>query len=355
MNAEPMTEHKPFYLPSLDGLRAVAATLVFLGHAGWGHIFPGGFGVTIFFFLSGYLITTLLRREYERGQGIHVGHFYLRRVYRILPPMYLVLLGVWLLSAMGLLGQPPSAAGAAAQVLQLTNYYILHAGEAGLVPYTATFWSLAVEEHFYLLFPMLFIACIRRQRYPAMARTFALICGAILLWRCVLIFGWQLPGARTYLASDTRLDSLLFGCIMGVWMNPALDPARAGLTRARQVGVLLAALALLLLTFVLRDEAFRATLRYTLQGVALFPVFWLAVRHPQWPAFRWLNSWALRWLGKISYVFYLSHLFWLGVLASVLPARPVLVAVAAFAATVVFSLLVYRVLEQPLARLRRRL
>ncbi|MBK6959466.1 MAG: acyltransferase [Nitrosomonas sp.] len=60
-----------FYIPSLDGMRAVAAILVFVAHAGWSHIVPGGFGVTIFFFLSGYLITTLLRREYERTGSIN--------------------------------------------------------------------------------------------------------------------------------------------------------------------------------------------------------------------------------------------------------------------------------------------
>ncbi|MBL0010791.1 MAG: acyltransferase [Nitrosomonas sp.] len=63
------TESSKFYIPSLDGIRAVAAMLVFVSHAGWSHIIPGGFGVTIFFFLSGYLITTLLRREFEK-QGL---------------------------------------------------------------------------------------------------------------------------------------------------------------------------------------------------------------------------------------------------------------------------------------------
>ncbi|MBX9895794.1 MAG: acyltransferase [Nitrosomonas sp.] len=80
-----------YYIPSLDGMRAVAAMLVFVSHAGWPHLIPGGFGVTIFFFLSGYLITTLLRREYESTGSISFKNFFLRRAYRIFPPLYIVL------------------------------------------------------------------------------------------------------------------------------------------------------------------------------------------------------------------------------------------------------------------------
>lgn len=80
-----MTPSK-FYIPSLDGIRTIAFLIVFLSHCPGGeYIFPGGFGVTVFFFLSGYLITTLLRREYEQNQFINLKHFYLRRLLRIWP------------------------------------------------------------------------------------------------------------------------------------------------------------------------------------------------------------------------------------------------------------------------------
>src|SRR5438132_14220471 len=81
-----------FYLPSLDGIRAAAVILVFVAHAGLKERIPGNFGVTVFFFLSGYLITTLLRIEHERTGGISLKMFYLRRTLRIFPPFYLVLL-----------------------------------------------------------------------------------------------------------------------------------------------------------------------------------------------------------------------------------------------------------------------
>jgi peptidoglycan/LPS O-acetylase OafA/YrhL len=68
-----------FYIPSLDGIRAVAFLIVFIGHAGLGSVIPGGFGVTIFFFLSGYLITTLIRREYDKYGCFSLKQFYLHR------------------------------------------------------------------------------------------------------------------------------------------------------------------------------------------------------------------------------------------------------------------------------------
>ncbi|NQW95289.1 MAG: acyltransferase [Polaromonas sp.] len=66
---------KEFYIPSLDGLRAIAVSIVFISHAGWGHVIPGGFGVTVFFFLSGYLISTLLKMEYKKNGEIRFKDF----------------------------------------------------------------------------------------------------------------------------------------------------------------------------------------------------------------------------------------------------------------------------------------
>jgi len=79
------------HFPSLDGLRGVSFMLVFLAHAGLEHRVPGGFGVTTFFFLSGFLITSLMRIEARSAGTVSLRHFYLRRVFRILPPFYLVL------------------------------------------------------------------------------------------------------------------------------------------------------------------------------------------------------------------------------------------------------------------------
>src|SRR5215813_15558710 len=79
-------------IPSLDGLRAISISIVLVSHAGYGSVVPGGLGVTIFFFLSGYLITTLLVDERERSGRIDIGKFYLRRVFRLFPPLVVTLI-----------------------------------------------------------------------------------------------------------------------------------------------------------------------------------------------------------------------------------------------------------------------
>src|SRR5258708_6677566 len=112
----------PFHIPSLDGMRTTAFLFVFLAHAGVPGI-PGGFGVTVFFFLSGYLISTLLRMEVERKGQISFKLFYLRRALRILPPFYLVLTAACVLALTGLTLGPLSVRATLAQALHYANYW----------------------------------------------------------------------------------------------------------------------------------------------------------------------------------------------------------------------------------------
>ena len=146
-----------FYIPSLDGIRGLAVLLVFVAHCNLAHVVPGGFGVTVFFFLSGYLITSLLRDEYERTSRIALGRFWVRRALRILPPMYIVLGLSIAAGAAGLVSADIRLQAVVAQMLHLTNYYSIHLGEVHFPPGTGIFWSLAVEEHFYLLYPPLLV------------------------------------------------------------------------------------------------------------------------------------------------------------------------------------------------------
>lgn len=346
---------QPFYLPSLDGIRAAAALTVFLSHAGAGRYIPGAFGVTVFFFLSGYLITTLMRRELAETGRLDFRSFYLRRAYRILPPLYLVLAVIFVITdAMQFPGYT-SVGGVMSLLLQYSNYFLIGHNGAELLATTGTYWSLAVEEHFYLLFPLLFVWISRRGSGNRTAAIFLLICGIVLAWRCVLIFFLNAPSDRTYLATDTRFDSILFGCIMGVWMNPAMDRDPFS-SKAGKLLFLGGGLLLLGMSFLVRDDGFRDTLRYTMQGVGLFPLFWLAVRHPEWPVFRLLNTAPARFLGAISYTFYLSHLLWISVSRRTLPGQPELLrGTIAIILTIAFSYLVYRAVEIPFARMRKRL
>jgi peptidoglycan/LPS O-acetylase OafA/YrhL len=344
------------HIPSLDGLRAVSFLLVFVAHAGLERFVPGGFGVTIFFFLSGFLITTLLRGEFERHAFINLRHFWLRRTLRILPPFYVVLVVSICLS---LLWDPPGTLyppAVVAQALQYTNYWVIAHGFPGQPAGTGVYWSLAVEEHFYLLFPWLFIA-LQKGRIAARNQALVLwgLCAIVLCWRLYLVFHGHVPLNRTYMASDTRVDSILFGCALAVWNNPVLDDVPMN-ERRWKFWYAPAAVLLLLACIFTRGDGFRETVRYSLQGAALTVLFIAAIRYHRWAAFSWLNNPLMNFIGLLSYSLYLLHLAVLMRVEQALPSLdPVLRAALALAMAVALAYLIYITVEKPAARWRRRL
>ena len=356
----PSKSRAPFLIPSLDGLRAVAILIVFLSHAGLSHIVPGLFGVTVFFFLSGYLITTLMRMESDRTGGVNLRDFYLRRALRIFPPFYLVLAVITLLAAKGWVEGGFSWAAMAAQAGFISNFWEMNGGlqPAG----TEVMWSLAVEEHFYLLFPLLYLGL--RRLLPDRKHQFIVLmslAGLVLAWRLFLVHGWQVivlhhggsHHPRTCHGTDTRFDGLLFGCALAVWQNPALDSG--GLPRRLLLFVLLPlSLVVLLGSFVLREVAFRETWRYTVQGLALVPVFLAVIRHPEWLPFRFLNWPWVRKIGVLSYAFYLVHSLVLALLKTHAPISKLAQGVTAFALSLLLAWLMHEAIEKPCAKLKKR-
>jgi peptidoglycan/LPS O-acetylase OafA/YrhL len=353
-----MTSDRDSHIPSLDGIRGVAALLVFFSHLELQHIDPGGFGVTIFFFLSGYLITTLLRREFEQTADISFKRFYLRRFYRIFPPMYLFLAVVVLLTFIGIFPNDMSWVGVLALLAQLTNYYVLFAGDQ-LSPHTIThtgaMWSLAVEEHFYLIFPVTLLFLLRRFSYRRIALILLSTCALVLLWRYFLVLVIHARSQYIYTATDTRLDSLLFGCIMGVWWNPALDNDVRAIGRTGWMVLFALGVGLLFASFFSRSGVFHDTLRYTTLEVALYPMFYCAVRFSSWPIFSWLEFKPVRALGTISYSFYLSQLPALKISEKYAGRNEVVIAVVGLFISLAFSAAMYYFVERHMTALRRKL
>jgi peptidoglycan/LPS O-acetylase OafA/YrhL len=344
------------HIPSLDGLRAVSFLMVFVAHAGLERFVPGGFGVTVFFFLSGFLITTLLRSEFEKNGVISLRHFWLRRVLRILPPFYLVLASAvllsWALDPPGTLSTP----AVTAQALQYTNYWVIAHQYDGQPSGTGVYWSLAVEEHFYLVFPWIFIAM---QKFRLSGRGQALVmwtlCAVVLGWRLVLVYMDHASVSRTYMASDTRIDSILFGCALAVWNNPVLDDV-ALVERRWKYGYVPAALLLLVACLYIRGDAFRETLRYSMQGAALTVIFIAAIRYPRWRPFALLNTRVMVFLGLLSYSLYLLHLAVIYGVMRLLPGVGLIAqGVLSLAVAVTLAWLIYVTVEKPCARLRRKL
>lgn len=326
---------------------------VFISHAWLPDLVPGGFGVTVFFFLSGYLITTFLRMEYENSGTISFKKFYLRRVLRIFPPFYLVLIFAWYVTYRGWLGGSLTLDASLSQALHYVNYRIIYAGFEGLAPGSSIYWSLAVEEHFYLLFPLLYVAMKGRLSPRSQVLVLAVICAAILAWRYALVYEFGAGEVRTNRATDTRADSILFGCMLAICGNPMLD--RQGSERWMKWFWLPLALIALLVCLLVRDPKFRESYRYTIQGIALFPVFISAIRFPNWGAFRLLNLPAVKMLGVLSYSMYLLHYVIIkGFEHETQWPTPVIV-IASLATTITISWLIYRLVEKPFSRMRVRL
>jgi peptidoglycan/LPS O-acetylase OafA/YrhL len=326
-----------------------------MSHALPNYHIPGQFGVTVFFFLSGYLITTLLRIEIEDAGRADLRAFYIRRALRILPPFYAVLA---IAIALGLVvpGAVILNRATLALALHYANYFVIHRSSwAGLPPGTNVYWSLAVEEHFYLGFPWLFLWLQRARTARRRAVCLWAACALVLAWRSWLVFVVHAPQTRTFIGTDTRIDSLLFGCALAVYGNPALDPLGPISEKSWKTRLFPVALGVLAACFALGDVIwFRETIRYTLQGLALVPVFVCAVRFPSWGALDWLSRPAVRLVGALSYSLYLVHDVLLSTFARAgLPTVPR--ALLGLAASLAVALLIRRFVERPAMRLRKQL
>lgn len=327
-------------IPALDGLRATAIIIVLCSHVGLQRVVPGQFGVTLFFFLSGYLITTLLRSEIQEKGRIDFRRFYLRRVVRIMPPMYITIAFFVLLSLAGVI-HPLSWRGLPFDLVFLTNYFPVSGLPIGL-------WSLAVEEHFYLAFPLALGLLARRFSFARCAAIFLGVCLLVLAVR-VLEVNRLADFERVNFWTHTRIDSILFGSILALWNNPVADDT--DIVPRGTAGYVVAA-ALLLPTFLIRDEAFRQTYRYTLQGGGLLVLFNTLIRDRGLAAAA-LNNWFTRQIAILSYTLYLVHS---GLVLAFAPddgTHPAMATIAAFTLATVYAVLMHRWVERPLSRWRR--
>jgi peptidoglycan/LPS O-acetylase OafA/YrhL len=340
-------------IPSLDGIRAISFMIVFGSHVFGGTLIPGDLGVTVFFFLSGFLITTLLRVEFEKRGEISLRRFWLRRALRILPPVYVV---VGVATALAAYIDPSGAVYApnvAGELFFYANYQQIHNLRHPAEPGLGVVWSLAVEEQFYLLFPLLYVAA----RKWGMARSrqvwiLGALCAAVLAWRCVLVMSLHADSERVFYATDTRIDSILFGCILALWRNPALDDApRAPLPI--DCLYLSVALAVILLCAYSRGTVFTDTLCFSLEGLGLMVIFTGAVRFHRAPPFRTLGFRPLVYLGTLSYSLYLVHDVILRAIYARHPhSHSWQRALAGFGASLLAAWILFELVEKPCGKLR---
>ena len=347
-------QHPTGEIPSLNGIRAVAVSLVFLAHGGADSLVPGGLGVTIFFVLSGYLITTLMRIEHTRSGGISYRGFYLRRLLRLMPPLFIVVAAAGLLALASVIDGGFTPGGLFSALFYFGNYHVIAHDFDGMPAGLGVVWSLAIEEHYYLFYPPLAALLLRLGRVGLSVAALSAFCAAVLAWRYWLVFHGESEAYLT-MATDTRVDAILIGCLLSLARNPWLDPVPAP-NALKDWGVAAVCVAMLVGTLLYRDEVFRLTARYTLQSMAIAPLIYLAVARADRLPFRWLNARPLAYIGTISYTIYLSHHVILSGLAKHWPQLGWLwLTLAGAALTLAVAEPMRRWVEQPCAALRKRL
>lgn len=339
----------PRIIPGLDGLRAISILLVMTSHSALAHVVPGVFGVTVFFFVSGFLITSLLLDEHAKGGGIAIKSFYIRRLLRLYPPLVVSILVTALVY--WVFGTPVNVWGAAGALAYLANYLAIFRPDL-MANLGGQLWSLAVEEHFYFFYPLLLVWLLPDR--ARLLRAILLLCLFALGVRIVVVQAFpDIALDYTGKATEARIDSILYGAVAAVlWWSAT---SRAWLLRHRRwlIGL---GLALLLASFLWRNPVMRETVRYSLQGLGLIPLV-LAVTVAGWlpRATRFLESAVLRWIGRHSYSLYLWHLLAFEIAEHFLkPFGPWPIYSAGWVLALMLAALSYRWVEAPFFALRKR-
>lgn len=336
------------YRPDLDGLRTIAVYLVLLFHTGLGWAGGGFIGVDLFFVLSGFLVSSVILGEVDRTGRLDVGRFWSRRVRRLLPAalVTIVATSVTFTLIWSVVQRADLVADARSSLLYYANWHFLaesgdyFAADVDKSPFLH-FWSLAIEEQFYLAFPLVLMLASRvgrRHLFAVVAALFTLSLASQLYWG-------QVDPTRAYYATDARLYQLLAGALLTVALRnwPPRVSARAAHSTALAglVGLLLLGSGLVDVSPSVRG------LGATLTAVLLIGGLFLAEDRP---LTRVLSSPVPVFLGRISYGTYLWHWPVIIALTTLIGSSPPVVAFFAVAISTGLAALSYEVLEMPIRR-----
>ena len=351
------TAHQTFR-PDIQGLRAIAVILVILAHASVPGFEGGYIGVDVFFVISGFVITSLLLRQPPRGVRHNLAYFYARRIRRIVPAATLTLVATTL-AAYFLLGTnfvPQLLGDVRWASLFSENFRLIRTGSnyfiPGIAPSLVThFWSLAVEEQFYLAFPLVVFSLTLMS--PLRHRTTSLGVFLVAAIGASAWYSWHLtPISPTvaYYSPFTRFWEIALGALV------ALLPA-AWARRTPHVNTLLGFLAML----ALAAAVWRLNTMSVYPGVlAWWPcgttavLLWTGQSSVKGGPATWLSWRPLRYIGDISYSLYLWHYVWLMLpLQMVHPPTSSWARVIEIAGAFACAVISYHVLENPIRHSKR--
>lgn len=361
MSSKPGTsdvpKNKAHRFDHIDGLRAFAVLLVVLMHAGYTWI-PGDSGVTVFFGISGYIITHILLREREETGGFDANGFYLRRALKLAPP-FLAVVGVPTL-IYGMF-QTVNAGAFLSQVFFSYNWVRIfdYAASEQVLPGTAVVWSLAVEEQFYILFALVWLLFVRTSwwRRGLLGLSVIAILGSTLIRTYLAVSDMSGHAIR---GTDARLDGIAWGVLAAVLYFMWQRGQARWLSMFGKDSALFAALALFLGGMALRDGWIEPAFRPTIQAIAGLTVI-LYGMVPTDTLLKRLFYSCMAWrpiqaVGLASYSIYLVHHPLEKALAPLLRglSMPAYVTVVS-AAGVLAGIALYRWVEVPALALRKKL
>ncbi|MGY3215155.1 acyltransferase family protein [Mucilaginibacter sp. HD30] len=342
------------YQPHLDGLRGAAIILVILAHIGFGRVIPGGFGVSMFFFISGLLITGLLINEFNSNNTINLKKFYLRRVIRLYPALvFMTALSVILLliyhSRIQLLAILSS-------LFYFANYYYTYLKPPAVNGFDDIFnivWSLSIEEHFYLVFPVLFYLLYRSGNKLLYLSLVVCLCAFVYRYYILNTGNNYAATMRIYVVTETRVDSIMWGCIAALLVYK--NRATWYINIIRSPWALLIGIVIILSPAVFSNRLFAESFRFTRQSLGFMFIIPSIGYLSQNSIIRKIFEYnVLVFIGKLSYSLYLFHWVAVTVANQYFKFATPLWLCLMLGLTILLSLTSYYWVERPFVKLRKR-
>jgi len=297
------------YSPSLDGIRGISILVVMAFNAHLPYVEGGYIGVSIFFVLSGFLITSLLVQEYDRTSSISLRNFYYRRALRLLPALFALMLMV---SAYAAVLQPREKAITTWKGVLYALFYVANwaqIGEHGVgIGALSHAWSLSVEEQFYILWPLLLIVLLRfGWKRKWIVSLLLVLISASVIWSAWLWSGGS-HHLRMYFGSDTRANELLIGCLTALLLHWGVVPSQSREVRNafRLISFLSAAAIIFMIIKIPVFSGFLYSGGFALIAIGTALIMIDVLIFPSRFS-KALEFQPLVWMGKVSYGLYLWH------------------------------------------------